>query len=104
MTAPPSCTCSTRKAPTWIGLACSSASARTGRCSSAILILFQFAYPDRRADIPDEVMDELTERLQCQRPEPDNRVCRGTLLSDSSICSRSISSVTLTHAFGRTAR
>ncbi|HZM96965.1 MAG TPA: hypothetical protein VFB92_26270 [Vicinamibacterales bacterium] len=45
------------------------------------LILFQFTYPDRRADIPDVVMSELTNRLQCQQPEPDNRVCRGTLLS-----------------------
>ena len=45
------------------------------------LILFQFTYPDRRADIPDLVMSELTNRLQCQQPEPDNRVCRGTLLS-----------------------
>jgi hypothetical protein len=45
------------------------------------LVLFQFAYPDRRADIPDLVMNELTNRLQCQQPEPDNRVCRGTLLS-----------------------
>jgi hypothetical protein len=45
------------------------------------VILFQFAYPDRRTDIPDEVMNELTERLQCQQPEPENHVCRGTLLS-----------------------
>jgi hypothetical protein len=45
------------------------------------LILFQFAYPDRRADIPDGVMNELTDLLQCQQPEPDNRVCQGTLLS-----------------------
>lgn len=45
------------------------------------LILFRFAYPDRRADIPDHVMNELTERLQCQQPEPENHVCRGTLLS-----------------------
>jgi hypothetical protein len=45
------------------------------------LILFQFVYPDRRADIPDEVMHELTDRLQCLQPEPDNRVCRGALLS-----------------------
>jgi hypothetical protein len=45
------------------------------------LILFQFAYPDRRADIPDAVMNELTDRLQSQQPEPDNRVCQGTLLS-----------------------
>jgi hypothetical protein len=45
------------------------------------LVLFQFAYPDRRGDIPDWVMSELTDRLQTQLPEPDNRVCQGTLLS-----------------------
>ena len=45
------------------------------------LILFQFAYPDRRADIPDDVMNELMGRLQDQRPEPGNRLCLGTLLS-----------------------
>ena len=45
------------------------------------LILFQFAYPDRRGDIPNEVMTELTERLGRLRPEPDNHLCLGTLLS-----------------------
>ncbi len=45
------------------------------------LVLFRFAYPDRRADIPDHVMNELTERLQCQQPESENHMCRGTLLS-----------------------
>jgi hypothetical protein len=45
------------------------------------LILFQFVYPDRRANIPELIMNELTDRLQCQQPEPDNRLCRGTLLS-----------------------
>jgi hypothetical protein len=45
------------------------------------LILFQFAYPDRRADVPRELLNELTERLRQQQPEPDNHVCRGTLLS-----------------------
>jgi hypothetical protein len=45
------------------------------------LIVFRFAYPDRRGHVPDEVMDELTDRLQEQRPEPDNRICFGTLLS-----------------------
>jgi hypothetical protein len=45
------------------------------------LVLFRFAYPDRRADVPDEVMNILIERLRLQRPEPDNPVCLGTLLS-----------------------
>ena len=45
------------------------------------LILFKFAYPDRRGDIPDDVMDLLAERLRHQQPEPDNRMCLGTLLS-----------------------
>jgi len=45
------------------------------------LILFEFAYPDRRGDIPVSVMNELIGRLQTQRPEPENRLCLGTLLS-----------------------
>ena len=45
------------------------------------LVLFRFAYPDRRSDIPDEVMNELTARLAAQKPEPANPMCLGTLLS-----------------------
>jgi hypothetical protein len=45
------------------------------------LVLFRFAYPDRRSDIPDYVMTELTARLAVQRPDPENPVCFGTLLS-----------------------
>jgi hypothetical protein len=45
------------------------------------LVLFRFAYPDRRSDIPDEVMSELTARLAAQRPDPENPVCFATLLS-----------------------
>lgn len=45
------------------------------------LVLFRFAYPDRRSDIPDEVMNELTTRVLAQKPEPANSVCFGTLLS-----------------------
>jgi hypothetical protein len=45
------------------------------------LVLFQFSYPDRRGDIPGDVMKELIDRLQTQRPEPGNRLCLGTLLS-----------------------
>ncbi len=52
------------------------------------LILFEFAYPDRRGDIPDDVMDELTERLRNQQPEPDNRMCLGTLLSRAAVSVR----------------
>lgn len=45
------------------------------------LILFQFVYPDRRSDIPIDVMTQLTARLRDQQPEPDNNLCLGTLLS-----------------------
>ena len=45
------------------------------------LVLFRFAYPDRRSDIPDEVMNELAARLAAQKPEPANLMCLGTLLS-----------------------
>jgi len=45
------------------------------------LVLFRFAYPDRRSDIPDEVMNELAARLAAQKPEPANPICVGTLLS-----------------------
>jgi hypothetical protein len=45
------------------------------------LVLFHFAYPDRRGDVPDAVMNELTARLRNQQPEPDNHLCLGTLLS-----------------------
>ena len=45
------------------------------------LVLFGFAYPDRRGDVPHDVMNELIERLRKREPEPDNHVCRGTLLS-----------------------
>ena len=45
------------------------------------LVLFKFAYPDRRDDIPDQVMNELLTRQRCQKPEPDNPLCFATLLS-----------------------
>jgi len=47
----------------------------------SFLVLFRFAYPDRRSDIPDEVVNELTARLAAQKPEPANLMCLGTLLS-----------------------
>ena len=45
------------------------------------LVLFKFAYPDRRGDIPDEVMKELMTRQAAQQPEPANPMGYGTLLS-----------------------
>jgi hypothetical protein len=45
------------------------------------LVLFKFAYPDRRADVPDEVMAELLDRQRQQPSEPDSPMCLGTLLS-----------------------
>ncbi len=45
------------------------------------LVLFNFAYPDRRSDIPAAVMNELMARQAAQEPEPANSMCYGTLLS-----------------------
>lgn len=47
------------------------------------LILFGFAYPSDRAQIPDWVMQELLYRLQHElhSSSADQRVCQGTLLS-----------------------
>jgi hypothetical protein len=45
------------------------------------LVLFQFVYPARRADVPQAVMDGLVRALRRQRAEPNNRLCLGTLLS-----------------------
>jgi hypothetical protein len=45
------------------------------------LILFGFVYPDKRQNIPAWVMDELTRRLGVSRPNLQNDVCYGTLLS-----------------------
>jgi hypothetical protein len=45
------------------------------------LVLFQFAYPDRRADVPRHVLDELSERLRRLPAEDEQHVCYGTLLS-----------------------
>jgi len=47
----------------------------------SLIIGFGFVYPDRRQQIPSWVMMELLRRLDQQRPEPDNRLCNGTLLS-----------------------
>lgn len=45
------------------------------------LILFGFIYPDKRQNVPAWVMDELMRRLSVSRPNLQNDVCYGTLLS-----------------------
>jgi hypothetical protein len=47
------------------------------------LVLFGFVYPGEQAKVPARVMQELLGRLQqeVQAPPPDERLCRGTLLS-----------------------
>jgi hypothetical protein len=45
------------------------------------LILFGFVYPDKRQNVPGWVMDELLRRMSVSRPNLQNDVCYGTLLS-----------------------
>ena len=45
------------------------------------LILFGYAYPDKRQNFPPWVMEELLRRLNASRPNLQNDVCYGTLLS-----------------------
>jgi hypothetical protein len=45
------------------------------------LILFGFVYPDKRENVPTWVMEELLRRLTVSRPNIQNDVCFGTLLS-----------------------
>lgn len=45
------------------------------------IILFGFIYPDKRQNVPSWVMDELVRRLSVSRPNLQNDVCYGTLLS-----------------------
>jgi hypothetical protein len=45
------------------------------------LILFGFAYPDKRQSVPEWVMDELVRRLNASRPNLQSDICYGTLLS-----------------------
>jgi Uncharacterised nucleotidyltransferase len=45
------------------------------------IILFGFVYPDKRQNVPTWVMEELTRRLSVSRPNLQNDVCYGTLLS-----------------------
>jgi hypothetical protein len=45
------------------------------------LIMFGFVYPDKRQNIPPWVMEELLRRLSVSRPNLQNDICYGTLLS-----------------------
>jgi hypothetical protein len=45
------------------------------------VILFGFVYPDKRQNIPGWVMEELVRRLSVSRPNLQNDICYGTLLS-----------------------
>ena len=45
------------------------------------LVLFMFVYPDRRGTIPKGLLDDLVDRVQHLRPEPNNPLCCGTLIS-----------------------
>jgi len=45
------------------------------------IILFGFVYPDKRQNVPIWVMEELTRRLSVSRPNLQNDVCYGTILS-----------------------
>jgi len=45
------------------------------------LVLFQFAYPDRRADIPRRILDDLSGRLSRLEQHDGEHVCYGTVLS-----------------------
>lgn len=45
------------------------------------IVLFMFAYPDRRGDVPRRIVDELSERLRRLEPDERDHVCHGTLVS-----------------------
>jgi len=45
------------------------------------IIMFGFVYPDKRQNVPAWVMDELMRRLTVSRPNLQNDVCYGTILS-----------------------
>jgi hypothetical protein len=47
----------------------------------AHIIMFGFVYPDKRQNVPQWVMDELLRRMSVSRPNMQNDVCYGTLLS-----------------------
>ena len=54
---------------------------RHWRVLLAHLVLFDFAYPDRRDQVPDWVIVELSARLITERGDSSEHVCYGTLLS-----------------------
>jgi hypothetical protein len=45
------------------------------------IIMFGFVYPDKRQNVPAWVMEELMRRLSVSRPNLQNDVCYGTLIS-----------------------
>ncbi len=45
------------------------------------LIMFGFVYPDKRQNVPSWVMEELLRRLAVSRPNLQNDICYGTLVS-----------------------
>jgi len=45
------------------------------------VIMFGFVYPDKRQNVPTWVMEELIRRLTVSRPNLQNDICYGTLLS-----------------------
>ena len=45
------------------------------------IILFGFVYPDKRQNVPAWVMEELMRRLSVSRPNLQNDICYGTILS-----------------------
>jgi hypothetical protein len=45
------------------------------------IVMFMFAYPDRRGDIPRRVIDDLTDRLRRLEADEREHVCYGALLS-----------------------
>jgi hypothetical protein len=45
------------------------------------LILFGFVYPDKRENVPAWVMEELIRRLTVSRPNLQNDICYGTMIS-----------------------
>jgi hypothetical protein len=45
------------------------------------IVLFLFAYPDRRGDVPRHVIEDLSSRVRHLDADEEERVCFGTLLS-----------------------
>ena len=81
-TAPTWTTSSARRGRSWTGTGCCAASIATGRCCSAHLMLFRFAYPSDRDVVPDWVMTELLSRTveTLRDGRWEERLCRGNSL------------------------